>query len=470
MTRLIVISNRVNVPTAEDKGAAGGLSMALTAALREYQGIWFGWSGQLAETFTGQIAMRRINGVTSATIDLEEQDYEEYYNGYANNVLWPLFHFRVDLTEYDRAFDAGYARVNARFAETVRPLIEPDDIVWVHDYHLIPCGEELRKRGLQNAMGFFLHVPWPPRQLLSTLPKHTELVRSLFSYDLVGFQTEEWLEAFVDFITQEVGGKREPDGRLTCFGRTICVAAFPIGIDADEFMQMPNSREGRAAYVRIKKSLVERALVIGVDRLDYSKGIDARFQAYEAVLDTDPDLAGRVVMVQIAPPSREDVNAYQLIREQLDSLAGHVNGKFSDFDWTPLRYVNRGYPREELAGIYRASRVAFVTPLRDGMNLVAKEFIAAQDPEDPGVLILSQFAGAAAQLGDALIVNPFSPDDMVDALRRALTMPLAERKRRYESLIRCVREQDVIWWRERFVSALQGIRKHGGAKGLHAVS
>ncbi|MCC6000211.1 MAG: trehalose-6-phosphate synthase [Pararhodobacter sp.] len=456
--RLIVMSNRVNVPTARDEGAAGGLAMALTSALREYKGIWFGWSGQTSERFTGQVQLDRINGVTSATVDLQTDDYEEYYAGYANRTLWPLFHYRVDLVDYDRDFDTGYRRVNRRLARTVDPFIEPDDLIWVHDYHMIPIAAELKALGRRNAMGFFLHVPWPPRQLFVTLPNHRQLAEALFAYDLIGFQTHEWLEAFIDYVVHDAGAVLGENGTITCFGRTVRAAAYPIGIDAQEFTAMAESEAGRTAHDMLVSSARDRKLIIGADRLDYSKGIEARFAAYEALLEAHEDLHRQVVCVQIAPPSREDVNTYQRIRETLDSLAGRINGRFSDVDWTPMRYVNRGYSRQALAGFFRASRVGLVTPLRDGMNLVAKEYVAAQDPEDPGVLILSRFAGASEQLGDALLVNPFSTDDLADAMQRALTMPLAERKRRNSAMRAVIDRENVAWWRDRFVTDLTALR------------
>lgn len=455
MSRLIVISNRVNVPKPREKNLAGGLATAMAAALRKYRGIWFGWSGATTPRFTGQIAMQHHAGVTLGLLDLEETDIEEYYNGYANKTLWPLFHYRIDLTAYDRSFDAGYHRVNARFAETVRPLLQEDDLIWVQDYHLIPLGSDLRKRGVDGPMGFFLHIPWPARQLLVTLPQHRQLVEDMFAYDLIGFHTEEWLGAFIDYVVKEAGGSVLSDGRLSCFGRTVRAEAFPIGIDAEEFVAMPDSAEGRKANERVARSMNGRQMIVGVDRLDYSKGLEERFAAYEHFLETRIDLHGKVFLLQIATPSREDVDSYQSIRSRLDALSGHINGRFSHLDWVPLRYVNQTYRRPQLAGIYRAASAGLVTPLRDGMNLVAKEFVAAQDPEDPGVLVLSRFAGAALELKEALIVNPFSREDVADALERAVGMNLDERRRRHEALLHSVMTNDVNRWRDRFVERLR---------------
>ncbi|MGZ8997786.1 MAG: alpha,alpha-trehalose-phosphate synthase (UDP-forming), partial [Allosphingosinicella sp.] len=386
MSRLIVISNRVTTPKARSaNGSQGGLAVALAAALREYRGLWFGWSGEKTDAFTGQINLHRDEGVTTATIDLEEQDIDEYYNGYANRTLWPLFHYRIDLAEYDRSFGAGYERVNERFAETASPLIEADDLIWVHDYHLIPLGQQLRQRGHKNRIGFFLHIPWPPHRLLVSLPFHERLVKSMLAYDLVGFHTEEWLESFHHYIVRELGGTVAPDGTVSVGNRTVKTAAFPIGIDFSEFDDALANEETKKAFETLNRSAEAKKIIIGVDRLDYSKGLEERFQGYRRFLEEHQDWRGRVSFLQIAPPSREEVNTYEAIRERLDELSGRINGEFAEVDWVPIRYVNQGYPREALAGFYRASDVALITPLRDGMNLVAKEYVASQDPADPGV-------------------------------------------------------------------------------------
>ncbi len=455
MSRLIVISNRVSVPKARSEGGAqGGLSVALAAALREYRGIWFGWSGNRTDEFTGHIDLQRHDGVTTATIDLEEQDVEEYYNGYANRTLWPLFHYRIDLAEYDRSFGSGYERVNAHFADTVAPLIEPDDLVWIHDYHLIPLGMQLRERGLKNRIGFFLHIPWPPQRLLVSLPFHQRLVRSMLAYDLIGFQTDDWLDSFHHYIEREMGGRVEADGKVRVGSRTVTAAAFPIGIDSGDFSGAVSSPVATAAFERLKRSVEGKSIIIGVDRLDYSKGLAERFMGYRRFLEEHPDSRSNVCLLQIAPPSRGEVHTYENIRAELDELSGRINGEFAEVDWVPIRYVNQGYPREELAGFYRAAQIALVTPLRDGMNLVAKEYVAAQDPEDPGVLILSRFAGAALQLKEALLVNPYSNDEISDAIAKALEMPRGERIRRWRSMMDSVEQEDVMAWRRSFVDAL----------------
>ena len=454
MGRLIVVSNRVQPPGNSGDGAVGGLAMALAAALREHSGVWFGWSGQTVEEYTGQLSVQRVGGVTVATVDLEEQDVQEYYNGYANRTLWPLFHYRVDLAAYERSFSEGYARVNARFADALAALVGPDDFIWIHDYHLIPLARELRQRGLQNRIGFFLHIPWPARRLLVTLPDHLELAKSLFDYDLIGFQTEDSASAFRDYVTAETGGRVDEDGLAHAFGRTARVGAFPIGLDVTEFEAAANGEVARRQLQRMRESINGRHMIVGVDRLDYSKGLEERFLAYEQVLVDHEDLREQVFLLQIATPSREDVDAYQEIRARLDAVSGRINGAFATVDWVPVRYVNRAYRRDELAGIYRAARIGLVTPLRDGMNLVAKEYVAAQDPADPGVLVLSQFAGASEQMNQALIVNPFNREEVAEAIVQGLAMERPERIDRWNALMETMRRTDVVAWRDAYVGAL----------------
>lgn len=453
MSRLIAVSNRVQTESEGESANRGGLAVALSAALRESNGIWFGWSGEQTETFTGQIAFRRADGVATATIDLEEQDVDEYYNGFANRTLWPLFHYRLDLTEIARDFAGGYARVNERFADTLAPLIAPDDLIWVHDYHLMPLGDQLRSRGFQNRIGFFLHIPWPPPSLLMSLPGHRELTRGMLEYDVIGFQSDEWRQAFIDYATVQFEAKI--DGEFLCLGpRRTRLLVCPIGLDAADFGGAVHSIAAKQAESKLVASAVGREMIVGVDRLDYSKGLQERFAAYELLLTERPELREKVSLLQIAPPSRGDVATYRQIREDLSALSGRINGAFASIDWVPVRYVNHGYSRDELFGIYRAARVGLVTPLRDGMNLVAKEYVAAQDPANPGVLVLSCFAGAAAQLAQAVIVNPHSIEDIADGIARALAMPLAERQERHAAMLETVTRYDVRWWSRTFMAML----------------
>ena len=437
-------------------GAQGGLAGALNSALKDYGGIWFGWSGEESEDRTGNINLQRNDGVTTATIDLSTRDVDEYYNGYANSTLWPLFHYRLDLTEYERETGKGYERVNERFAECVTPLIEEDDLVWVHDYHLLPLGERLRSRGLKNRIGFFLHIPWPPARLFVSLPYHERLVRTMLEYDLIGFQTEEWLESFLHYCRKELGADvDENSGQISFEGRTAIARAYPIGIDWEHFQAQGTKEVAKVAEKRLLSSTRDRTAMIGVDRLDYSKGLPERIDGIGRFFDQHPERVRDLVFIQIAPPSREDVESYQKIRTELEQKTGQINGARSEVDLVPIRYVNHGYSHAELYGFFRASKIGLVTPLRDGMNLVAKEYVAAQDPDDPGVLILSRFAGAAHQLGDAVLVNPHSPDDLSHAIRVALDMPLEERKARYLAMIDTIRDDNVQDWTKRFCEDLK---------------
>lgn len=459
MSRLVIISNRVAVAKARGAaGAQGGLAGALNSALKKYGGIWFGWSGEEAEETTGHLQLDTNDGVTTATIDLSTNDVEEYYNGYANSTLWPLFHYRIDLTEYENETGRGYERVNETFAKSVSLLTEPDDLIWVHDYHLLPLGERLRARGHKNRIGFFLHTPWPPARLFVSLPYHERLVRTMLEYDVIGFQTEEWLGSFQHYCAKELGAEvDEVTGKITFEGRVTHARAYPIGVDWDHIQAQGETPEARQAAQRMLSSTRHRTAMIGVDRLDYSKGLPERIDGISRFFDQNPDRARDLVFVQIAPPSREDVDSYQKIRAELEQKTGQINGAWSEVDIVPIRYVNKGHSLAELCGFYRASKIGLVTPLRDGMNLVAKEYIAAQDPDDPGVLILSQFAGAAHQLTEALLVNPHSPDNLARAIAEALDMPLSERKRRYDILVKTVRDDDIHGWTQNFVSDLKHI-------------
>ena len=465
MSRLIVVSNRVSAPTDPAAGSAGGLAMALSAALRKYDGLWFGWSGETVEQWTGEVKIEDRAGVTVGLVDLEAQDVDEYYNGYANKTLWPLFHHRIDLAQYERSYGEGYERVNRRFAEVLVPLIQPDDIIWIHDYHMIPMARDLRRLGVKNRIGFFLHTPWPARQLLVTLPHHRRLVESMFAFDLIGFHTREWSDLFTDYVVSEAQGELFGHGGLECFGRRVQTGVFPIGIDVDGFLAARNSTLGARTYDRMAASAAFRSMIVGVDRLDYSKGLEERLLGYEQFLQDNASMRGEVFLLQVTPISRDDVDSYQDIRARLDALAGRINGAFADMDWQPIRYLNRTYRRDQLAGIYRAARVGLVTPLRDGMNLVAKEYVAAQNSEDPGVLVLSRFAGAREELGQALIVNPYSSEDVARAMQRALTMSLSERKERHDALRRTVFGNTAGHWCAAFLSALEDDRPEVAAQG-----
>jgi trehalose 6-phosphate synthase len=391
--------------------------------------------------------------VTTATVDLEPQDIQEYYDGFANRTLWPLFHYRVSLAEFERGFVDGYERVNTRFADTLVPLIASDDLVWVHDYHLIPLGQRLRERGVKNRIGFFLHIPWPPMRLMVSLPNHQELVESLFAYDVVGFHTQDWLESFIDYARAQMDATVGEDGTITWNGRTIRAVVCPIGIDAREFAETANGPAAETMRQRMVESAGGRAMIVGVDRLDYSKGLQERFIGYERLLSQRSDLHEKVFLLQIAPPSRESVQTYQEIRASLDSLSGRINGEFSSVEWVPLRYVNKGYARDALAGVYRAARSGW-SPLARRDEPGGQGIRRGAGPGRSGRAGAVELAGAAAQMSEAVLVNPYSPEEIADALALALTMPLAERQERWRALMDTVLKEDVMWWLGRFMAAL----------------
>jgi trehalose 6-phosphate synthase len=455
MSRLIIVSNRVAMVT-EGKTSTGGLAIAVLATLRETGGIWFGWSGELTTAPDSRPKMFETGNLTYATVSLNEQDYDQYYNGFANSTLWPLFHYRLDQMAYNRGDLTGYLRVNGKFAGHLIPLLQPDDTVWVHDYHLIPVGELLRGAGFEGRIGFFLHTPLPSYDLLVSLPCHADLVRSLCAYDVVGFQTERDLHAFREYITLEAAGVIFPDGTIEAYGRRLKAAAYPIGIDTENVVRMAEAAMRANSLHRLRRSISERLLLIGVDRLDYSKGLVERFEAFERLLRNYPQNRNRATFLQVAPPTRTDIPEYNEIRRKLEEAAGHINGQYAEFDWTPIRYLNKGVQRRTLAGFFRLAQVGLVTPMRDGMNLVAKEYVASQDPDDPGVLVLSRFAGAAQQLTDALLVNPFDIDDMAQAMQIALDMPRDERKQRWRALMDNVTKHDIGAWRRSFLADLRG--------------
>jgi trehalose 6-phosphate synthase len=454
LAQLIIVSNRVAIPEKNAKQRAGGLEVAVNAAFKHRPGIWFGWSGKV--TTHTRIATQKIvhNEITYITLDLSKEDHQEYYNGFANRVLWPILHYRIDLAEFSHRDLSGYLRVNDNFARELHEVLGPDDLVWVHDYHLMPLAKALRARGHKNRIGFFLHIPCPPPEMLTALPHHERLMPSLCEYDLVGFQTGDDASNFSRYRARECG-LHSHDFNFIVGERTMRIDAFPVGIETAAFARLAK-RSGRLPLVhRVVDGLVGRALIIGVDRLDYSKGIAHRLSAFERFLQTQPGWRGKVTYLQIAPKSRTEIPEYADIEREISAAAGRINGAYGEADWTPIRYVNRAYGRSTLAGLYAAARVGLVTPLRDGMNLVAKEYVASQNPDDPGVLILSRFAGAARECQAALLVNPYDPDSVAVAIGRALSMPLVERRERHKALFEVLSRNDVQYWAARFLGELE---------------
>ena len=462
MSRLVVISNRVADPRRA-AAAAGGLAVAMGDALRQTGGLWFGWSGTVTDDGAqaapaGHVHRTQAGKVTLATVDLDRADHDSYYAGYSNGVLWPVFHGRLDLANFDTGLAAGYRRVNQLLARRLLPLLAQDDILWVHDYHLIPLAAELRALGCRQRIGFFLHIPLPPPTLLAAIPEHAWLMRCLFAYDLVGLQTRQDVQHFERYVCDEAGGQSLGDGALRAHGQRLVCRAFPIGIDVEGFAALALSGASQDMHARMKHEYAQRRLLLGIDRLDYSKGLPQRLRAFRELLARHPEQRRRATLIQIGSPTREGLDAYADIRREIESLCGAINGDYGELDWMPVRYIHQTLPRDGIPGLCRAAAVGLVTPLRDGMNLVAKEYVAAQDPADPGVLVLSRFAGAAEQLQEALLVNPYDVHGTAAVVQQALQMPLQERRQRHQRLLQRIAEQDVHWWRKAFLSALKEAR------------
>ncbi|HEY8578300.1 MAG TPA: alpha,alpha-trehalose-phosphate synthase (UDP-forming), partial [Beijerinckiaceae bacterium] len=458
MSRLVVVSNRVSLPDPTGKSAAGGLAVALKEALESRRGLWFGWSGKVAAQPSRQATLLERGGVSYALMDLTATDRQEYYSGFANRALWPNMHYRVGLAEFSRADYNGYLRVNRAFATALAQLLRPDDVVWVHDYHLIPLAQELRQQGVTNQIGYFHHIPWPAPEVFATLPGADDLFQALLDYDLVGLQTARDADNVRRGLIHEMGAQAEGDDAVRFGQKRTRVRDYPIGIDVEGFQQAATRSAGHRLVKQTLHSLGSRTLIIGVDRLDYSKGIPERMEAFERFLLGNPDQRGRVTFLQIAPTSRGEVPEYEMLRRQANETLGRINGDLGEPGWVPIHYVSNAYPRTVLAGLFRLARAGLVTPLRDGMNLVAKEFVAAQNPEDPGVLILSKFAGAAQQLPEALIVNPNDKFEVAEAIRAALDMGLEERRARWRPMYDTIRRTDVRWWAASFLGDLGAAR------------
>ncbi|HEU4486290.1 MAG TPA: trehalose-6-phosphate synthase [Povalibacter sp.] len=454
MTRLVCVSNRISLP--RKSAAPGGLAVGVLSALKRTGGLWFGWGGETIDKEPGDPALTVREGVTYATIELRRREFDLYYNGYANEVLWPLFHYFLKGMRYSTEQHDAYQSVNQLFAERLLPLLQPKDLIWVHDYHLIPLGRQLRERGVRRPLGFFLHIPFPNIEMLRVLPPYADLLHDLTHYDVVGFQTENDLTAFHAGITHLFGKEAiRSDGRIRIGERTVRAEVFPIGVDVNTLQAEAFQAMSSDVVRRMYDSLMGRQLMMGVDRLDYSKGLVERFSAYQHFLEAYPQYSGHITYLQIAPLSRTDVRAYAEIRQSLEQATGRTNGRFADTDWTPIRYLNRNFPHATLMGMLRAANVGLVTPLRDGMNLVAKEFVAAQNPEDPGVLILSTLAGAARELDAALLVNPYDVRAVGHAIKVALSMPRGERRERHANMLEVLRRNDIATWSRRFVEALE---------------
>ncbi|KAA3451658.1 trehalose-6-phosphate synthase [Mesorhizobium sp. SARCC-RB16n] len=455
MSRLIVVSNRVPLPDEKGAPQAGGMAIALKAVLKKEHGFWMGWSGKVgAEDAPPQLTPVQDDGINYQLVDLSQRDQEEYYEGFANRVLWPIFHGRPDLAEYSEARRAGYHRVNKRFAELLNPLLRDGDVIWVNDYHLIPLAEELRKLGCRNRIGFFLHIPWPPADIFSTVPQYDTLLRGLSFCNLVGFHTDYDLSNFLECLDREEQGKRIEEGFYEAYQNEFRCGVFPISIDTANFESLAENAAHNERLLETYPRIAGYDIAIGVDRLDYSKGIEKRIVAFRDFLRSHRERVDKTMLLQITPKSRASIPAYGVVQKDVAELVGRVNGELGTVDSVPVHYINKSVGQSELAGLYRKARIGLVTPLRDGMNLVAKEYVASQDPADPGVLILSRFSGAARKLGAAMLVNPYDTEEMARTMEQALVLPLGDRIDRWRAIMTILREHDVHKWCSDFLSSL----------------
>ncbi|NVO17458.1 MAG: trehalose-6-phosphate synthase [Rhodoplanes sp.] len=451
---IVVVSNRVARGKA-DEPVTGGLAAALLPAVTESGAIWVGTSGRTRDVCAKEpfVEIEALGKGVLATLDLPSAHYRGYYEGFANSALWPALHSRSDLIRTTPQDYASYREVNCIMARALMRFCRTKTMVWVQDYHFLPLGAELRKLGVTKPIGFFLHTPLPSRDMLLAIPHHRELVEAMLAYDLIGFQTIDSQRNFEDYLRCELGLPGTGATVRSRHGETR-LGTFPIGIDAELFADRATKAAARPEVSRLRSSLQGAKLVVGVDRVDYSKGLANRIHGFAHLLETEPSFRRAVTLMQIAVPSRGGIPAYRALRTEIATLVSDVNGRFGEPDWTPIRYLNKGFSQTALAGFYRTASVGLVTPLEDGMNLVAKEYVAAQNPFDPGVLVLSEFAGAARELDAAVLVNPHDTSAIARALRQALTMSGPERCERWQAMMKILRASSVQLWFADFVRTL----------------
>jgi trehalose 6-phosphate synthase len=417
---------------------------ALEPALRTSEGVWLGWSGGEAD---GHRAVTIDDSAlpVRASFEFPPGWREHYYGGFCNRALWPLFHGFPGRVRYRDEDWLAYVAANAEFAKHARDLVEPDGAVWMHDYHLLLAAQALRRRGFKGPLGLFLHIPFPQADLFDTLPWAAEILEAMLEFDMLGFHTQQWADNFRACARAHGRGDRLPE-----------IGVLPIGIDTEAFGALAGAIDQE--ITGLASTLGDRRLILGVDRLDYSKGIPERLLAFERLLERAPEWRNKVSFVQVSVPSREEVPEYAELRERVEKLVGQINGRFGEADWVPVRYLYRSYDHHVLTQLYRLAAVALVTPLRDGLNLVAKEFVASQCPADPGVLVLSRFAGAAAELRDAILTNPFHPDGLACDIERALRMDIQERRSRHLKLVASLENKSPQRWAAAFLDRLESTR------------
>src|ERR1700726_4968880 len=451
---LVVVSNRVARGKASEP-MTGGLAAALLPVVEKSGAIWVGSSGRVREGAQKEpfAEIEALGAGALAMLDLPAAHYGGYYEGFANSALWPALHSRADLICASEEDYLSYREVNAFMARALLRFEKREAVFWVQDYHFLALGAELRDLGVTQPIGFFLHTPWPARAVIGGVPHHRELVEAMLAYDLIGFQTQDDCENFLSYVQSDLGLGVQDGVVASRHGRSH-VAVLPIGIDPEKFAAQAAKAVSPPDVSRLRRSLNGEKLAIGVDRLDYSKGLVNRISAFDRMWTEQPALARTVSLLQIATPSRGSIEAYGNLQSELARLVGDVNGRHGEVDWTPIRYLNKGFSQLTLAGFYRTAHVGLVTPLHDGMNLVAKEYVAAQNPFDPGALVLSSFAGAAKELDAALLVNPHDIDGMARQIARALVMGLEERRERWQSMVGKLRKSPVQSWFSDFLTAL----------------
>jgi len=455
---LVVVSNRVARGNANEP-MTGGLAAALLPVVEKSGAIWVGSSGRVRDGAQKEpfAEIEALGAGALAMLDLPAAHYGGYYEGFANSALWPALHSRADLIRASQDDYVSYREVNAFMARALLRFKKPDAVFWIQDYHFLALGAELRDLGVTQPVGFFLHTPWPAHDVIEGVPHHRELIEAMLAYDLIGFQTQDDCENFLGYLSSCLGLEGE-DGVVTSRHGKSRIEVFPIGIDPKKFALQAAKAMSHPDVSRLRRSLHGEKLAIGVDRLDYSKGLVNRINAFDRMWTLQPALARTVSLLQIATPSRGAIEAYGNLQNDLAKLVSDVNGRHGEVDWTPIRYLNKGFSQTVLAGLYRTAQVGVVTPLQDGMNLVAKEYVAAQNPADPGVLVLSKFAGAANELDTALLVNPHDIDGMARTIATALGMPLPERKLRWEAMMEKLRSRTIQQWFAEFLEALQATR------------
>lgn len=472
-SHLTIVSNRLpcvvecNDGVWSAEAASGGLVSALAPVLRERGGTWVGWSGAVESDNVDVDALlaegRGERGFDLRSVCITADDRDGFYAGFSNEIIWPLFHSLDERCDFDPAYWKAYTRVNRKFAEKVRSVAsQVDNFLWIHDYHLMLLGDRLRAMGVQERLGFFLHIPFPPLDIFLKLPWRFQLIRAMMAYDTVGFQTLRDRRNFTQCVRAlQRGVSISGRGRLQTIvtpNRTTRVGAFPISIDYRGFAQDAATAEVETHLANIRSELDGRKMLLGLDRLDYTKGITPRLKAFRRLLERNPHVHGKIRFVQVVVPSRTDIPSYRTQKEAIEELVGEINGRFSTPGWVPVHYTYRSMSRPELLANYRAADVALVTPLNDGMNLVAKEYCAA-NVEENGVLVLSEFAGAAAELHrGAILVNPYDVEGTADAIVQALCMPDGDRRKRMSRLRRTICQNDIGRWVDQFLAA--GMANH----------